>query len=462
MKSVKENEFPIEVLAEELQTIIKEVSERNKWSVNTIASTMLLTCGNALSNCYEMKIRNNWIERSNIWLIHIANSGNGKSHILKELTLPVKQLNNRLKKTYNSEMAIYEQYEAEKKKGTLKNEDNIDLHFEYCNKEFGVGNIPLKPQKIHSMMSSFTFESLEQCLSVENNNGRSLLIRYDEIAGFFKSMNQYRKGSDEELLLKLFNYEGNTTDRIDDSKNRVIDEQTVSILGTAQPTAMYGMFTEDRINNGAIYRFLYTIDNSNTPVNPFQGLNVDSLNYEPLESYYKMVDSFQIGFESQVSRDTIIMNNDCFKFLENWRNELNTKKTDIGQNMHNSIMGKMDSYIMRIAIILNRTRKYYENDLNNLNLDVIDLEGSKKILDFFITNTVKQINLVSVQTNQYFENDKEAEFFNDLPETFTHTEFINAYQSTFKVSTATAKRRIAKWKLNDVIGKNAKQEYYKK
>ena len=295
----------------------------------------------------------------------------------------------------------------------------------------------------------------------QHNNGRSILVQYDEIAGLFKDFNKFRQGSDEESWLKFWNYYGLKKSRVSDEASNYITETNVSIMGTTQFKALYDIFHQDRVDNGNVYRYLFTIDECQEKTNVFANMlyNKDNdVNYE----YYKMLEQFLKNYEySNISRVTMDMDSDCYKFLEQWRNEMNKNDFGIDDKTYNSILAKMDSYIFRIAIILNRSRCYFDECLHEETITVDDLQKSAEILNYYIHNAIYILSKIDLKLFQNFDSEDEINFYNNLPDVFTTKNFIDKATVELKIGKRTSERKLKKWCELKVIQKKSMGEFYK-
>lgn len=471
MKTKIKNSFPIEVFPEEIQKVIKEISLTNSISTDIVGLFLLSAVGFALSHKYEVQVKDFWVERSNLFVIFIGISGTGKSPIFNAIYAPIKKLDAKLLKDYKRNYSKYLTYKtALKKGGDLYGERDKDVIMAWCEREFGEANIPqIEPVQIEPIVENITFEKLFKTLSNKGNDGRPLIIKYDEFGGFLKQLNQYRKGADEETLLKLFGYDGMKRGTLGKEGNFIVEEQTVSIAGTTQPTTMYDIITKDRVTNGHIFRYLFTADDIdyNIPDNlPNVYRNWNSTR-DVYENYYSMMNDFLLDYDSKPIREVLILNDEIKNYLGNWKAEINKSLIDnnpcsISPNEFIGIYGKMDMYVQRFAIILNRMKKYFANDLNNLNFDLEDYKNSSKLVQYFAMNIYTILEDLRFSKNRYFNSVDEREFYEKLPNNFDFKLFVCEYAYHLKKSEKTGQRRLKEWTEEaGIIGK-FKGQYYKK
>jgi hypothetical protein len=279
-------------------------------------------------------------------------------------------------------------YEYAKLCKTIKTEENkADLIIDWLSENNITSNPTLRNQ-IECAVQNISTEKMYQILDDDHNNGRSILVQYDEISGLFKDFNKFRAGSDEESWLKFWNYYGLKKSRVSEESSNYINETNVSIIGTTQFRALYDIFTDQRIENGNVYRYLFTIDENDNKKNVFEDLMANK-GVDINSDYNNMLISFLQYYDySSVMRTTLTMDEKGYEFVKQWRGEMNNKDFGIDNKTFNSIFAKMDSYIFRIAIILNRIRCYFDDCQLEYVITVEDLRNSSEILNYYINNTI--------------------------------------------------------------------------
>lgn len=146
-----------------------------------------------------------------IWSAVVAISGSGKSHPLQNMTRMVMQ--------------------AEK-----------DAN----------GGLIARETPLRYIIKKATFEAMVDRLS---KNPRGLLGVYDELEGWLKGMNEYKRGgADEAMWLELYQCSGAMLDTKGDGT--VYADSTISITGTTQPTTLAQIMSDKLINSGMLGRIL--------------------------------------------------------------------------------------------------------------------------------------------------------------------------------------------------------------
>lgn len=469
-KQVKNNQFPLTVFHPEVRKIIDNLSDVFQVDSNIISSYILNTIGFSLLNKYYVRVKKGWYEKSNLWTLIIDSSGSGKSPLFKTLLNPIRKKDEEMNEIYDMKLHQWMEYqEAIKKDQPLYNEiiDNSEdgVFHTWCREQFGDDAyfIQSKPTKFNVFVEKTTFEKLNKILSTKYNDGRSLMITYDEFLGFMSEMNQYSKGSDEQTFLKLWGYEGPKVSRQDDENNWYVKEQNVSLVGTSQPHAVHEIVNEKRINNGLPYRLLFELG---VEEKKFRDIFKEE-NYEVdyVEKYNEMIYDFLRGYEIEPNRRELILTHEARKKLREWTRGVDTNEKyveyGVDDEQHQAIKGKMHCYVMRVAIIINRQRAYFDLETENNEITLNDIDNSIKIIEYYWLNIIKVLQKVSLIINVYFKSEEERNFYDALPLQFKYSEFISHYMKQLKKSTSTAEGRIRKWMEFGIIRRNRDGMYYK-
>ena len=209
--------FPVSALPPRFAEQLVNTARIKKFNIDALATNYLNACGNTLLNSYQLQVRDDWIERSNLWTIHIASSGSLEISPFNAAIKPILTKDRELKDNCKAENARYFEFADFCK--TIKKDDNkADLILEWI-KDKGLNQSPTLKKQIECAVQNISTEKMYQILDDEHNNGKSILVQYDEIAGLFKDFNKFRAGSDEESWLKFWNYYGLKKSRVSEESS---------------------------------------------------------------------------------------------------------------------------------------------------------------------------------------------------------------------------------------------------
>jgi hypothetical protein len=175
------------------------------------------------------------------WTALIGETGTKKSPVLKALLAPLLNIQKQISAKYKAEKDAYD------KDYNLWKTEKVDKR--------GEEPIPPAPM-LDCYFSDFTIESIGQ--SISDRPDDSYLVFVDELAGFFKSMDAYRKGGgDRQKWLDLYNAGALKINR-KGSPTIFCPHTSVSILGGLQPSVLAQMIKDDSsAEDGLWNRFMF-------------------------------------------------------------------------------------------------------------------------------------------------------------------------------------------------------------
>jgi hypothetical protein len=189
----------------------------------------------------------NWKIPPNLYCAIVALSGEGKSIIGRAMISdPLKALIEGDDQDYEAKLNEYKaalaDYELAKKS---KNTDSYP------------DGPPAKPTRRIRYFSGGTGEGIARYAA--NSQDKGMLLFRDEIAGLFKSANQYRggRGSDSEDILEYYDGTPPITLRADPDKTVVCRKILLSIYGTIQPGVLEKLLGDKEDSSGQWARFIF-------------------------------------------------------------------------------------------------------------------------------------------------------------------------------------------------------------
>ena len=176
-----------------------------------------------------------------LWVAMVGESGTMKTPILDTLTSPLLVIQGEIAETWKLNKSDLEKESSSYK---LKKKD-----------ERGDEPQPLVPMQ-DVYFSDFTIESI--CQSVSNYPNKGYLTFVDELAGFFKSMDAYRKGGgDRQKWLEFYNGSAIKVNR-KGSDTLFAARSSLSILGGLQPSVLEALIKKDNnAEDGLWNRFIF-------------------------------------------------------------------------------------------------------------------------------------------------------------------------------------------------------------
>ena len=286
----------------------------------------------------------------NLFAAIVSPSSQKKSPILKAMvTKPLRQLQKKARKEYKEAMKQYEidlaQYEELKRN---KNPNALEQQFP--------DGRPVEPRMKLYYFTNATGEGIINQVAAHPNQG--ILYLKDELAGVFKSANQYRggRGSDEEDLLSYYDGTGGTVLRANGTQAD-LDGLLLGILGSIQPGVLQKLLGDFEDSNGNWARFMFV----------WQPLAASSM--VPDGGKFDLTELIawlyeEIDRTSELAPKKYALTPDAFKLFCEAYNELEQRRIDPATTpaMQN-VWGKSEGRIGKIAINLHRTEAAFKGEI---------------------------------------------------------------------------------------------------
>jgi hypothetical protein len=248
--SKRVNEFPYGALPYALQEIICDYKDTLKLKGEFLAAAMLAVAGAVIGRKRLIQLTK-YPQHASLYMALIGESNAGKSPAIRFAMQPLKE---RQRIDEDAYQAAKREYKAALKQYESSKGDEPE---------------PTPPrQKIHYTTDA-TLEGLHEIM-LHNPNG-TLLERH-ELIGFFKDFNKYRKGSDEEAYIQM--YDGEDVPLKRTGKDQLfIYNPALTILGGLQPEKLEEI-PKSSVDNGLMNRFLCVFpettpkEHSDEPMSP--------------------------------------------------------------------------------------------------------------------------------------------------------------------------------------------------
>ena len=243
-------------------------------------------------------------------------------------------------------------------------------------------------------------------------NPRGIGLYTDEIAGFFNSFNQYRKGSEEESYLSAWSGKPIIKNRISGEEMRV-DNTKVDIIGTMQEAILSSVFHSNKLKNGFIDRLLFVLPHKYVD-NKWNDLDLDE---KYIEWYSEFIEkTFQLSENSEIILE---FHPEAKEYLYKWQN---SQKNDFDFEYQRGISVKLQQYVLRFSILLEVIQAIC-NDEKLQTISLKTLKSAIKLRDYFFENAVRVFEIID---NTYYDSLTEIQknVFDKLPQQFKTGEGI--------------------------------------
>ncbi|MGJ8744413.1 DUF3987 domain-containing protein [Polaribacter sp.] len=372
--STKIHSFPTEIFPKSVQNLIINAEETVGYNPEYLSAGILSACATAIGS--SVRLHNGSYHNPPIlWLNIIGRSGDGKTHPLKFAKQPIAEMDKKSFTRFQSDMQKH--FNSEK-----KNEE--------------------KPVYNKNILSDFTPEKLSETLQ---HNKKGVLIFRDELLGWIKSFDKYKKGGDQQMYLEFFNGDAISVDRVSKGPIRV-ENPNVNILGGMQPKVLKDMASNNREDDGFLARFLFVYPKDLEP-KLFTGKQIDESHYQ---SYSKLIQDL-FGTTNKTLKTT----ESQIEIYKEWQSR--KVKECHHDDLETLIQSKLETYVWRLALILEMIEQT-SIDIFSDKLSDKSLENAIILVEYFRTNALRVYNkLSSTNPLDNFSEDKQ-ELFKELPMEF--------------------------------------------
>jgi hypothetical protein len=372
--SNQKHSFPIEVFPKSIQNLIINAEETVGYNPEYLSAGILSACATSIGS--SVKLFNGSYENPPIlWLNIIGRSGDGKTHPLKFAKQPITEMDKKSFTRFQSDMQKYSNSKD-------KNEE--------------------KPLYNKTILSDFTPEKLSESLQ---DNKKGVLIFRDELLGWIKSFDKYKKGGDQQMYLEFFNGDAISVDRVSKAPIRV-ERPNVNILGGMQPKVLKDMAANNREDDGFLARFLFVYPENLKP-NIFTGKQIDDSQYK---NYNKLIqDLFSIPDKTLKTTGSQI------EIYKEWQSE---KVKECHQDdLETLIQSKLETYVWRLALILEMIEQTSKESFSD-ELSDSSLNNAIILVEYFRNNALRVYNKLSSTNPLDSFSDNKQELFRELPMEF--------------------------------------------
>jgi hypothetical protein len=386
------NEFPRGIFPDLVEKYIYENHNKQGFCIDFLYSSYLAVISALIGNRYKIK-GIGWDERPLLWIAIVGSSGVKKTPAITSMMKPLEKYNKQLFDEYRKQL-----------------KEHKDLK--------SIGEKSDAPVAKQILVDDTTVEAL--CKIMEHNPDGLFLIK-DELMGLIYDSQRYNKNGQEEKLLSIFSGKQIIINRKSDDSYSVIENPFLTLLGGIQPAILNQLFTENRLNNGFIYRLLFCYPDKIELKKPQDGFNIEL--YEEYENFLlrftKLRSSFDLGESNPI---VIELDHDAKTEFSNWLDSYIYKSNDQEKREHKA---KMEAYVLRIGLIIEFSTTMALSHAPK-SISINSISGAIKICEYFTKcydriienfssktpNVHEEIKTKSI--DHYKNGKKEAEIVNYL------------------------------------------------
>ncbi len=215
-----------------------------------------------------------------------------------------------------------------------------------------------------------------------NDNG--LIMYRDELKGWLASMNSYRKGSDEETWLEIFNNKVATIGRVTKDPVR-IDNSFVNVIGTIQDSVLSDIISKE---NGLVERFLFT--KTYKEIKPLSRLR---MNQDNIDYLYNSIRELHDNI-TRLDEFILDMSDDVYdKVIDADNRIISLQTSGIETDKFVGYLSKMRTYLPRFILIIGLIDCFF----NSIPIKITDehVENASKLLDYYIKSARRLFSDIS-------------------------------------------------------------------
>lgn len=409
--------FPIHVFPEMLADYARELHRCNSFPLDYTGAAFLFAASVAIGNSAHVKVKEEWTMPAVLWLANVGKPGTNKTHPLEAALKHLKELDAAAFTKYKLELAQWEMEDSERRKRTEGHEAPRP-----------------RPHWRPHLVSDATMEALVAKLE---HAPHGLGLHRDELAGWWGSMDQYRKGADREKWLSLFN--GKAVDAIRRTSGEVLVPMPfVSVCGTVQPGKLH---TLGKDQDGFLPRILFAYPDQQ--VKPYH--SEASIGKEWALSYAQVLDRL-LGLPLELEQNRpapklLELSEVALVAFRQWERTNTDRTNEAASEGIAAIYPKLETYAPRLALVLDLLHCAAERRGMPDRISGTAMKGALELVEYFQA-TARKVHFQLFEENAAERlTDTRAHVYAKLPERFSTGEGL-AIAKDLGMSERTFKRFI--------------------
>lgn len=418
------NAFPVHVLPDRLQRIIRELHDSNGFPVDYTAVSMMAALSVAVGNSHRVEVKRNWHESAILYIAIVGRPGACKSHPLAFAMRPLVNADWKNNLDYQKKYAEYQQAIA------MSRKERVHAGFE---------QFPKEPKRLRYLVSDVTQEGLS---AIHSHNPRGLCLWVDELSAWFKNFTRYNNGSEEQFWLSVFSAKTTISDRKNAKSSIFIKRPYISVIGTIQKKILSELAKGERSSNGFIDRILFVMPNLQQKARWNDKELPENIEQEWNGIIGKLIQQeYALNEFGEIEPQILLFTEDAKRRLYEWQHHFSELCDRETNDTIVSIYCKLEIYIIRFCLIIQLAR-WTCGECDKTCIDLLTVERAIKLTEYFKESALNVQNGLNENTH----NSQQQTIVNLLPPSFTTAQAIQIAEQNWM------KERTFQRFLNDNIG----------
>ncbi|MEN9613365.1 MAG: hypothetical protein RLZZ628_4179, partial [Bacteroidota bacterium] len=399
-KNESRNDFPIEAFPSQTAAIINAFQKAEGYPMDYYGTNALVAISSLLGIAYKAQYRQGHEHFPILYAVLVGDSSAGKSVSAKRFFQPLFDIEKNAAEEYNIKMGIWHQEALSEKEA------------------------PPKPKRRELIIDNSTLEALIRAMY---HNPRGILYLQEEVLAWIKNMNSYRSGSDEQFWLKNWDSAFVKYNRVS-GDIITIANPNATVIGGVQPGVIHQLLNGDKNITGFSARLIFAYpaetkapyDSDDFPSDEMTNQWQQMITY--VDSLPNRIDAGKT-YNNIPTVDFVLIkcSTEAKKIYKKAINELTDNINAADNDQLKSIYGKLKSYMMRFALILEVMRsaeeqiKYatWKEMEQHLYIGQNSMEGAYKLMKYYKHNSEKVLQRLETPVDAL--RDEQQAWYRALP-----------------------------------------------
>lgn len=455
--------LPIDSFPKKMQSLLLDLEYHEGYIMEYAMTALLSAAATAIGNACQIRIRGSWQTSPMLYIILVGRPGAGKTPPLEFAYRPIVERDEEYFRLYIEEKRRYEQ-EKERYRGGSKssNKDSGD--------EPTIGTEQLRPPVLRTIVVSDT--TAEALWHAHAGNPRGVVIKVDEVMGFFNTLNRYNNSQTLEQLLSAFSGQAIKVSRCNEDGSCYIPHPCVNLIGTTQTHRVPEFEKLGLRVSGFLDRVLFVTSNSEqVPLWEWEDEPArDDYCSQSMSTWKRIIgrlmdlpyctdDSSQQGSASLASAapsNVLHFSKEAGRLFYEWRNRVVTQMNS-NPNGQEQDSRRMKAFLItaRIALVIQLLR-WACDESHKQYVDETSVEAAIRLYDFYEQSysAIRQYLITDSIEPQ------KKDWLDELPKAFTTAQAIEAGK-VVGMAERTVKQLLSTFSSQGILRKLKRGEYEK-